>query len=837
MTLFNQIEKVTEALLRHFNHRRIVFWYDDGEQMREQYEAIEIDGIAKLVIENNEFTLKYRMLSEEPKSKFLVYAPCARPKDKDNWLLDVLLSNQEFHADILSLYLQEVGLPLEYKNIIVLHRPFFDSAERRDKLVKTVESTDSQRTVILKMIAVVCAADAELDKIWFALFDEAFSTKNNKYNLLEKSGLLEPLWNEAEKSWGYNSEQKSIKDLLVTLFSGYFNNQVGIASKFTPSAKLFFNRWKENIKGRPIYINWSKHMEEELGVKNLLSKCETVTLLDADVYPIIDRKVIADILGHIINKTLPAHVLQEWIDARKTKLFYTEYQNIYSALSAASAIQSEIVNSSFNLASVDDMFAAYSAENGWYVIDRLYRKYIYHSNLSEYQDLLKPLNEFIDKLYSNSYLLPLSDTWQQKIDTLSKWALGIYTVQQREFYKKWIVPYTKKENRVFVIISDALRYESMTELRERILAEDRYSAELTPTLGVLPSYTQLGMAAMMPHKALSYDNENDTVFVDGVSSSGTVNRTKILQKEYIGSIAINAEEFLAMKASTNGREFCKQYNVIYIYSNTIDKIGDDKTSESRVFMATEDELTHLTSIVKHIANMNGNNIIITSDHGYIYQNSRLESTDFTEFSPSGNVYKTNRRFVIGKELLEDVAVKKWSANELLLNGEVEVLVAKSINRIRVQGAGSRFVHGGATLQEIVVPVLEVNRKRKDVLEQVGVDVIGLPTAITGNILPINFYQQKTVTEKVTSLQIKAAFYTNEGAQISDTVNLLFDCRDSDSRKREQRYTFTFTPDASKYNKEEVKLILETPIAGSSQYKFYKSYNIKMMIAFCSEFDF
>ena len=202
MTLFNQIEKVTEALLRHFNHKRIVFWYDDGEQMREQYEAVEIDGVTKLVIENNEFTLKYRMLSEEPKSKFLVYAPYARPKDKDNWLLDVILGNQEFHADILSLYLQEVGLPLEYKNIIVLHRPFFDSAERRDKLAKTVEPTDPQRTVMLKMMAVVCAADAELDKIWFALFDEAFSTKNNKYNLLEKSGHLEILWSEAEKSWG-----------------------------------------------------------------------------------------------------------------------------------------------------------------------------------------------------------------------------------------------------------------------------------------------------------------------------------------------------------------------------------------------------------------------------------------------------------------------------------------------------------------------------------------------------------------------------------------------------------------------------------------------------------
>ena len=837
MSLFNQIDKISEALLRHYECRRIVFWYDEGEQLREQYEAVEIEGVVKIEIANNEFSLKYRILHQEPQTKFLVYAPYARPADKDNWLLDVVLSNQEFHADKLSLYLQEVGLPLEYKHIVVAHSGFFDAAERRAKLAKIVEPTDSPQAITLKMMAIVCATDPGMDKVWFSLFEEAYDGKNTKCNLLERSNLLELLWVEAEKLWAYTSEQKSIKDLLVTLFCNCFDSQIGRKSNLTPDAKLFLNRWKESTKGVASFTNWSTQLEEELNIKQQLAGCETTALLDADIFSMIDKKIIADILGHIIAKTEPSHTLQEWIDARKTKLFFPHYQNIYAALSAATAIQTEILNSSFNQQSVEDMFGFYSAENGWYRIDRLYRKYIYHSNLSEFPDLLKTLSEFVEKLYSNSYLLPLSDSWQQRVDAMTKWRVGTYTIEQKNFYNQWVAPYVKKENRVFVVISDALRYESMTELRERLLAEDRYSAELTPTLGVLPSYTQLGMAAMMPHKTLSYDNQNDTVYVDGVSSSGTANRTKILQKQYAPSIAISAEEFLAMKASTEGREFCKQYNVIYIYSNTIDKIGDDKASENRVFAATEEEFAHLTSIVKHIANMNGNNIIITSDHGYIYQNTKLENSDFTEFSPSGELYKTNRRFAIGKELLEDVAVKKWSAEELSLGGDVEILVTKSINRIRVQGAGSRFVHGGATLQEVVVPVLEVNRKRKDVLEQVGVDVIGLPATITSNLLPVNFYQQKVVTEKVTPVQIKAAFYTSSGVQISDTVNLLFECRDSDSRKREQKHTFTFTPDAAKYNKEDVKLILETPVAGSSQHKLYKTYTIKMLITFCSEFEF
>jgi hypothetical protein len=43
---------------------------------------------------------------------------------------------------------------------------------------------------------------------------------------------------------------------------------------------------------------------------------------------------------------------------------------------------------------------------------------------------------------------------------------------------------------------------------------------------------------------------------------------------------------------------------------------------------------------------------------------------------------------------------------------VEVQIPKSINRLRLKGSGSRFVHGGASLQEVVIPVLKINKKRQ-----------------------------------------------------------------------------------------------------------------------------
>jgi uncharacterized protein (TIGR02687 family) len=344
------------------------------------------------------------------------------------------------------------------------------------------------------------------------------------------------------------------------------------------------------------------------------------------------------------------------------------------------------------------------------------------------------------------------------------------------------------------------------------------------------------MASLLPHKSLTYEEQSDIIFADGISTQGTANRNKVLQKASQGCIAISAEDFLKMKSNTEGREFIKPYHVIYIYSNHIDKTGDDKTSEGKVFEATETEFDYLLRILRHINNMNGYNMIITSDHGYLYQHNRLDESDFTDFSPAGNVYKSSRRFILGKDLTPNNSVQKWSGSALGLGDETEVQVPKSINRIRIQGAGSRFVHGGSSLQEIVVPVLEINKARKSDIEQVEIDIISGSSNITSNTFAVSFYQKQPVADKIQQRQLKAAFYTGSGQLISDVKTLLFNSSENDAMGREKRQSFLFNSEAAKHNGQDVFLKLEELIEGTSQFKTYKSITYRMLIAFASEFD-
>jgi uncharacterized protein (TIGR02687 family) len=833
--LFTKIDKLKPALDKLFQQHRLVFWYDEGADMRALFEHLALSDVEKVVIDNNEFALKYRLLKEQPKQKFLVYQAKERPADAHNWLLDLVLSHHEFHTDMSSLQLQDLDLPLEFKPLVKEHEKFFNSEKRAHAFKALLEPEDRESKLQLKMLSVVCGCAAEWEKVLYALFAEALKDKHDKYKDIEQFVLRGFLWETIGRKYNYKAANPTIKDFLLQLIQDNFERTLPDGKpRLNKDAYLFVNRWKENTTATHVFSAWSQQLERDLNIEALITPLSIEALLNADTYSIIDKKIIARINGFIQQNTVPNHTLQEWIERRKVKFFYADYQQLYEALSSAASLLDEIRKADLSMDSPKAGFDKY--EKQWYKIDLLYRKYIFNSEIAAHQNVLKDLTKQVEKAYSNAFLLKLGDNWQSITEGMSNWHIdNIYP--QRHFYKEWVAPYTKRENsRVFVIISDALRYESAVELRELILKEERYTAELRPVLGSLPSYTQLGMASLLPHNSLTFNEISDTVFADGINSRGTANRTKILQKEYAGSIAISAEDFLAKHAKNEGRDFIKPYKVVYIYSNLIDKTGDDKISEHKVFEATEKEFEHLLKIIRHVNNMNGYNMIITADHGYLYQHNRLEESDFTDFTAKGTVYRNTRRFILGKNLVDNAAVQKWTGKALGFGDDTEAQIPKSINRLRIQGAGSRFVHGGSSLQEIVIPVLEINKARKDDIGQVEIDLIGGSSNITSNTFGVNFYQKQAVSEKIQSRTIKAGFYTEGGKLVSDQINLLFNSPDKDAMSREKRQVFLFTSDAVKYNGQDIYLKLEEQIAGTHQFKTYRSITYRMLIAFSSDFD-
>lgn len=180
----------------------------------------------------------------------------------------------------------------------------------------------------------------------------------------------------------------------------------------------------------------------------------------------------------------------------------------------------------------------------------------------------------------------------------------------------------------------------------------------------------------------------------------------------------------------------------------------------------------------------------------------------------------------------------FRADQVGLTGQTEVLLPKSINRLRQQGSGSRYVHGGGSLQEVVIPVLRINKKRRSDIEQVDVEILrGGTSVISTGQLSVAFYQSEPVTDKMQPRRLRAGIYTQAGLLISDQHELIFDAVSDSAREREQQVRFVLTRAADEANNQEVLLKLEERVSGTTHYRLYRSAAYTLRRSFTSDFDF
>ena len=139
--------RIAQALTKLFDRHRIVFWYDAKQELRDDFEALQLPEVEKLTLVNNEYGIKYKLLREQPEQKFLLYREGPQPADLDNWLLDVQLAHGEFRTDQVAIWLSELELGLEFTDVVQAHAEFFQAIKRKDALKKLLKADDTARVI------------------------------------------------------------------------------------------------------------------------------------------------------------------------------------------------------------------------------------------------------------------------------------------------------------------------------------------------------------------------------------------------------------------------------------------------------------------------------------------------------------------------------------------------------------------------------------------------------------------------------------------------------------------------------------------------------------------
>ena len=810
------MEKIKKTLEKLFSKHRLIFWYDDGS-LQPLFEELDISQ-EKLLLDGNEFGVKYKLLKEHPSEQFLIYSPHPKPKDEENLLLDLILSNHLFDADKASIVVNELGLDLALKSVIKRYEAFFNAKKRVEKLKKI--TIKSEKDLLYGMISTILHTKNSIEDFLFALLAEYARGESKKLQELKKFGLDVYLFDELKNIFGFAGE--SFDAFVIELILSHFYFSVDQEKMpLNKEAVIFVSKWMDSVKNKGSFEILSKIVAKRIEIEKLLETIPIQKLQDVDTFEEIDKKIII----HLKNTLLKNGTFdKEIIEKRKNLFWYENFANIYNALDYALRFYRFIESLQIGFRSLDEGFDSYIKH--YYKGDLYYRKFLFYSKKESRS--LHDLYHAIEDRYE-IFQRDINDSWQNLLDKEDCISINRYEAQ-KDFFQTYVQPNLDKK--VFVIISDALRYEAGYELFQRLLEQNRFEVQIEPMVASVPTYTQLGIASLLPYRSLAFKN-GDTILVDGQNSSGSANRDKILKNSIEKSVYLNSEEFLKFK---RGDAFIKEHRLFYIYHNDIDAISDHALSEENCVFSVERAFEKLQKIIKHVFNLNGNFVILTADHGFLYQDRVLDEGEFCSWEKIGTIEKTNRRFIIGKNLYENRCTKKYAARKLGIDSDEEVLIARSINRIRVQGGGNRFVHGGAALQELAIPVIVCKKIRKDDVRSVEVDILKSFSKITSNQIVISFFQREPIEEKIKPRTLKIAFYAKDGELLSNIHKITFDKRERDSRDLEYRVQFLFNQKALEYQGQEIYLKMIETIEGTNIEKTYKEEPFTLYISFMNDFD-
>ncbi|GEB78390.1 BREX-1 system phosphatase PglZ type A [Sporolactobacillus inulinus] len=811
--------------LKDGEQRKIVFWVDKDGEFTEVIDQLNlIDAKIHHLTKHNQFYTKY-LLEEDPKSSYLVYTTMELDSE-DNWLMDTALYSKIFYADWLSLILSELHIDSSLRMVVKKYEKFFNNQERRRKFAAFNIESCTEENIELAIMSTLCNVKAlDFEEILKTVLMDSLDDQQNKYlSLFNKFFDENVFWNYAVDRYGYERDEKSLKTLFIHLLVTAFSQSVDeelikdlknfIADRNKTNASVFVDHWMHHTTDGEVFDELVEMAEQEIGLPKIINPLPVEAFKQADIFPCIDRAIIIYIANGLMTHLEDYEEYTKLINLRRSKHYYRRFSSIYEAIYYTVKMHEFFKEHRQGIPQgpAIDLYQTYVKD--YYLMDTYYRKFYVAYDQESNHDLLKKLKTLVENLYTNWYMGELGAHWSEAIERemTHDWTLpGVKN--QQNFYASLVRPKIRNGERVFVIVSDAMRYEIGSELAARLNTETMGECEIEPLLGVVPSITKLGMPSLILHKDLDIDT-NGQVLVDGKNSAGLENRKKIIETKVADSIVVHFQDVLAMNKAGR-RETFKGKKLIYIYHDTIDAMGDKASTEVYTFNAVETALDQLYNLVKIIRDdLSGTNVMITSDHGFLYQRDPLEESDKIG-QELDHAVEVKRRYILSQEQHEIPGQLAVDLSSIVKNEHhLTAYLPKATFRFKIQGSGVNFVHGGASLQEVVVPLLTFKNKRAGqkgakVIKKVDIKLTNTTRKITNSIFNLEFFQTEKVEEKLVPRTVAIFMTDEEGNALSNEETIIGDRISDDPAERTFKLRFLLKSIAYDRNKTYYLIIKDT----------------------------
>lgn len=817
--------------------RKLVFWYDDKAEFAEDMETVELQNAKIYHLQpDNQFYTKYFLERVDKTTNYLIYAPFPKPDVRDNHLEDTMLYSRRFFADRASLLSVDLGIEEKYKPVIEKHIKFFANKERTQRFYDLEIENFNEENILVGLLSAVCKArTCSFEEVVRIVLTDGELVDNAFLQEFEKYDLLPAFWQLCEQHFGYTDTKPSLERLLVTLFVTYTGRYVqaelpaawkSFVSYKSGNIIAFLDSLMNSVLYRDKYDALSAHVAKGLNVLSAFAGMRVDDLVECDTFLAVDQVLVKWLIGRLVSEDIGAIVngftIPELCEKRAKMHFGRKTGKTYQLLSSAySMVKEADYHVADGLKPIIDRYLAAD-----YNMDQQYRKFYYYYDQLESTESFEPLRELVENIYTNEYLACLLPAWNAGIQQDAAFSA---IPLQREFYNANL-RYTKE--RTVVIISDAMRYEVGQELFARMHDDPKCTAKLSVQLSVLPSYTRLGMAALLPHKTLEMTDDFQ-VLVDGILCDNLAGRQQVLQIYNPDSVCVQFDDIKNLKVAEL-RDVLTKRQIIYVYHNQIDARGDKANTEDEVFNACEEAVQEIMDLIHRIS-VSGNtyHFIVTADHGFIYKRDKLTESDKISGKSAEKAF-VNRRFIVSKAALEDDGIDHMSIGRVLGNEDSKVVsYPVSSNVFKVAGGGANYVHGGSSPQEMLVPVLEFKMERGHMeTKNAEIALVSIVHKITNLITSMDFIQSDAVSDTVKAAKYRIFFLSEDNEKISNENSYVADSREENAQKRIFRMRFTFKN--KKYDKEkQYYLVVYDEESGLEQWR----QPVIMDIAFADDFGF
>ena len=851
------LQNIQEQLNTEFakQETRIVFWFDDKAEYEAEVSELELGNVKLHVLDGSNWLYsKWLLNEEEPESKFLVYAPFSRPSDAENPLADMYYYSTPYYTDRVSQMSQEVGIDNRYKEHLSQYSNFWKNKKRIENFKALEIDHFNQETIDIGLIAVL--TDVKTPNFEEIIKQLILCDSTEYMKAIETNGLIESFWVLCTKYFGYETEKPSIEDLAACLVVTYAS--VSLKTSLPSSLKsyvlkkkndvvVFVRNIMDNILTAENYnelaekidktIRCTAKLKEDLG-KEESKKSDSATMSDVvscDAFKGIDELIIYWMLDKLDSEILDAQIdgmsIAQIAEQRSSKAnhFADAYINEYAAIKNAYLLMKNVSIMDFS-GDVSQMVSRYQKD--MYIIDSYYRWFYYAYDKVEDNESLSVLRERIENIYANDYLARCVPKWNELFvgDDMEKVGL----IKQNNFYNHYLRSY-EGNDRVIVIISDALRYECAKELMERFELDEKCDAKIEAMVGVLPSVTEIGMASLLPANTFDVQVKDGKLkaSVDGKLCEDTASRDKQLKTKNENNIAVTFDElFKGNKATV--RELLQGKNIVYVYHNQVDARGDKAASENEVFNACSEAIDEIIRLIRKLTgDVTATKFIITADHGFLYRRDKLKASDKISI-PKDLCVMENKRFLM---TTKDISAQGFVSRVMAYaEGMSKMYVTTPVGAdiFSAAGAGQNYVHGGSSLQEMIVPVVEVKTlKGKQQTDFVDVILTSASRKVTNLITFFDFIQTEKVTDVMKARSLVAYFADESGNKISFDVPLVANSREDSPEKRTFHEKFTLKSREYKYGDKYYMHIVDA----NDDKNIIHSYEFMIDIAFVDDFGF